>query len=125
MTNQIDLDELRRLLAAAPMRPWRAVQGGAWTRLVSDSGLDIAFLGFDVPAVTRRHAAVIAAAVNALPQLLAVVDAARAVQAAELVGRAAGKARDDDGIIAALAAKDQAEERLYAALDALDGGPTP
>lgn len=110
--------ELRRLLNEATPLPWRARKWPSPTRMVEVIPVAmpklpiVPWTGFDdssrIKAEHDANAALIAAAVNALPDLLAIVDAARYLIDVGCWGHAA---HSDDICMAG---------KLRAALDKLD-----
>ena len=114
------LEELRCVLAAATPRPWHTeletqARGKPW-RVVASARSIICRVGRDDMPYVPADAALIAAAVNALPVLLAVADAARELEAATIAQDLA----DESGAInAAYHREYAARAALWTALEAL------
>jgi len=96
------LDELKALDAAATPGPWHSASWG-----VGDGGVDVVFY----PDIDSADAALIAAARNALPKLLAVAEAAK---------RVCARMRDGEPGITDY---DDAVDDLERSLDALEAQP--
>ena len=115
-------EELRRVLAAATPGPWHTeletqARGKPW-RVVASARSIICRVGRDDMPYVPADAALIAAAVNAAPALLAVADAARELEAATIALDAYDGPSFSD-ISDPLARDDAARAALWAALAAL------
>ena len=113
------LEELRRVLAAATPGPWSVVTEEE-SLLVVQPGADtyICDVGTRFIPDSQADAALIAAAVNAAPALLAVADAARELQAATIALDLADER--PSSINAAYHREYAARAALWAALEALE-----
>jgi hypothetical protein len=120
------LDELERLLKAAPdMRDLRVTlsRSGRWAAVVQPDGRHICGIAEETPALFPDDAALITAAINALPELVArakELDAARAELAGVREAVEPGMIRvtmvDARGLEAGFTITEEAARRLAAAL---------
>ena len=114
-------EELRRVLAAATPGPWHTeletqARGKPW-RVVASARSIICRVGRDDMPYVPADAELIAAAVNALPALLAVADAARELEEATIALELTDER--SNAINAAYHREHAARAALWAALDAL------
>ena len=113
------LEELRRVLAAATPGPWSVVTEEE-SLLVVQPGADtyICDVGTRFIPDSQADAALIAAAVNAAPALLAVADAARELEEATIALELTDER--SNAINAAYHREHAARTALWAALEALE-----
>lgn len=78
----VDIEKLRALLAAATPGPWKCMQDGTAAWIDQGNVKKAVWLGIARGDQNRRDANLIAAAVNALPELLDKVERLRARTAA-------------------------------------------